>query len=51
MTLADLRKTIIVKASKVHFPKSEKILVRKFRKLRKVGISVSGPYLSSELKC
>ena len=49
LTLADLRKTRIVKASKVHFPKSEKRLVRKFRKLRKVGVSVSGPYLRAKM--
>ena len=49
LTVTDLRKTRIVKASKVYFPKSEKRLVRKFRKLRKVGIPVSGPYLRAKM--
>ena len=49
LTRTDLRKTRISKKSRAFFPRSEKKLVSKIRKLRKVGIPVSGPYLQAKM--
>ena len=49
LSVTDLRKTRIFKESRVFFPKSEKKLLKKFRKLRKVGVPVSGPYLQAKM--
>ena len=49
LTVSDLRKVRIFKESRVAFPKSEEKLLKKFRKLRAVGIPVSGPYLRAKM--